>query len=160
MKFFLKFLILGIVLLLQITLLPYFAVLEIVPDIVLIAVLIIAFRDGGVFAMIAGGATALLRDALTTNFLGASMFSLILAAFMAGILAKVRFRFSVQTQIISVFVIIFAYHSIYYFLYLISRDISFFAMIFRFALPASLYSLLFAGIAHLILPGGLWGNNS
>ena len=120
MKFFLTFVVLGIVLLLQITLLPYFAILDIIPDIVLIAVLIFAFREGGVFAMIAGGAVGLMRDVLATNFLGASMLCLILAAFMAGIFAKVRFRFSIQTQIISVFIIIFAYHSIYYFLYFIS----------------------------------------
>ena len=160
MKFFLEFVILSIALLLQITVLPYFAILEIIPDIVLVGVIMIAFREGGVFAMIAAGAIGLMRDMLTTNFLGASMLCLILAAFLAGTFAKVRFRFSVQAQILSVFAIIFVYYGIYYFLYFLNRDISFVAMLFRFALPSALYSLLLAGMAHFILPGGLWGNNS
>lgn len=144
-------------LLAQITVLPYFAIGSFIPDVLLIGIIILALREGGVAAMITACATGLARDAFTTSFLGSSMLGLVIAAFLTGIYAKNHQRMGIQANLISLFVIVFAYNTVFYLLHLLDTRFTVGTIMINFVLPAAFYTIAIAGIAHYLLPRGLWG---
>lgn len=143
----------------QIFIIPYFAIGYFVPDVLFIGVIVLGLREGGIPAMIAATPVGFFRDAFTTGFLGSSMLSLVIAGFLSGIFSRHRLRFGMQGNLIFLFTIAFIYNFIYYFLQLYNARLTFAALLFQFIIPAAFYTLIIVGIAHFLIPKGLWGKS-
>ena len=157
MKIFSYTLLFVVLILSQIFILPYFAIGYFVPDILFIGVIVLGIREGGVPAMLAGTVAGFFRDAFTTGFLGSSMLSLVIVGFLAGIFSKHRLRLGSRGSFVFLFTICFLYNMIYYSLQLIDTALTFSAILLQFIIPAAIYTLIIVGIAHFLIPRGLWG---
>ena len=127
------------------------------PDILLIGIIVLGMREGGIPAMIAACMTGFVKDAFTTSFIGASMLGLVIAGFMAGNYRHIQAKLGTQSKLILFVLIILVYDFIYYTLFQIKAGLHLFDLIINSVLPAAFYTLLFAGIAHFLIPQGLLG---
>lgn len=157
MKIFLYFFVFLILLFLQVTILPFFSVGNLVPDVVLLGVVILGVREGGVPAMVTASIIGFVRDAFTTHFLGLSMLSLIIAAFLAGVVARNNSRLGLQGKLIAFFLVILISSFVYYFIYLFGAQQGILRVAGLYALPAALYTFIIGVIAHFVAPSGLLG---
>lgn len=101
-------------LILQILIVPFFSVLDIAPDVVLIGVMYLAMTAGVLPALVAALLSGLIRDAFSTHFLGAHMLALVISAFITGILFKEREKLNFQVQTAYFSIIMLIHHLIYY----------------------------------------------
>lgn len=127
------------------------------PDILLIGIIALGMREGGVPAMIAACISGFVKDAFTTSYIGASMLGLVVAAFMAGNYRHIQLRLGTQSKMILFTLIILVYDFIYYTLFQIKAELHLLDLVVNSVLPAAFYTLLFAGIAHFLIPQGLLG---
>lgn len=157
MKVFSNILLFTALVFLQIFILPYFAIGYFVPDIIFIGVIVLGIREGGIAAMLVGAGAGFFHDAFTTGFLGSSMLSLVIAGFLAGIFARHRLRLGRRGNILFLFIVSFLYNFVYYSLQLFDAALNFSTILLQFIIPAAIYSLIIVGIAHFLIPHGLWG---
>ncbi|KAA3612275.1 MAG: rod shape-determining protein MreD [Calditrichaeota bacterium] len=156
MKYLVYILIFVGLLIVQISLLSFFPGNS-RPDILLLGIIVLGMREGGVPAMISALAVGFVKDAFTTSYIGASMLSLVVAAFMAGNYKHIQVKLGTQSKLIIFSIIILIYNFIYYFLFQIKAGLNIFDLTINSVLPAAFYTLLFAGIAHFLIPNGLLG---
>ncbi len=156
MKFIQYTALFAALLVLQIVVLPFFAIFNIVPDAVLIGLIYLAMREGGVAAMFTALTVGFLRDAFTSHFLGAYMLSYVVAAFLAGALFKFREKLSSQIQMAYLFAVLFSFQLVYFSLYMLDQKLNLAQLIFRFSLPGAVYTLVLVAITHFLLPRGFW----
>ncbi|HHL72208.1 MAG TPA: rod shape-determining protein MreD [Bacteroidetes bacterium] len=147
-------------LILQIRIIPFLSIGKLLPDVLLIGIVVLGVREGGVAAMITALFVGLMKDAFTTSWIGASMLGLVAAGFLAGLYRHARYRMGVQGKLLFLFMIMFVYNLIYYFLYLIDTRLSVVDLVVQFAIPAAIYTFILAGIAHFLAPRGLLGDES
>jgi rod shape-determining protein MreD len=143
----------------QVFILPYFAIGHFVPDVIFIGVIVLGLREGGVPAMIAGTLAGFFRDAFTTGFLGSSMLGLVIAGFLAGIFSRLRLRLRIKGNLTFLFIIAFMYNFVFYFLQLFDTRLTLTSLLLQFIIPAVFYTLIIVGIAHFLIPQGLWGRS-
>jgi len=148
-----------VLLAIQVAVLPYVTLGDFAPDILLIGIIILGIRDGGVAAMITGSFAGLGRDILSSKFLGVTMLALVVAGFLAGIYKKNSQRLGLRGNLVFLFSIVFIYHAILYLLFFLDTKQGVFNILLGEALPAALYTLILIGIAHFLMPRGLWGRN-
>ncbi len=127
------------------------------PDILLLGIIVLGMREGGVPAMITACLVGFVKDAFTTSYIGASMLGLVVAAFMAGNYRHIQLKLGTQSKLILFALIIIVYDFIYYTLFQIKAELHIFDLLINSVLPAAFYTLLFAGIAHFLIPHGLLG---
>ncbi len=72
------------VVLIQLTVIPFISVQEVVPNLLLISVVYFSIANGQIFGTIAGASFGLLYDLISGNLLGSNMLSLTVAGFVAG----------------------------------------------------------------------------
>lgn len=156
MSFILHFCILFICVILQITIIPLFAIKDISPNLVLIIVISVAIRQGKFWGVIAGFFAGLIFDSFGTAFVGLSSLTNSISAFVAGFLLgeQLERRFAVIVGLIFASLLI---HDFFYYMILsIGMPIGFWTNLFKNVLPQSFYTLLFMIIVHLSVPKGLW----
>lgn len=149
--------ILLVLVLLQVTILPFLSIGEVIPDVLLIGIVLLSVREGSIAGMIGASITGLLRDAFSTGFLGASMLALVVVAFVTGLLREYVPRLRAQSQMSSLLLLIALYYILYYFLLLFNRGLGVVKLLFWFAFPAALYTFFIAAIVHFLIPRGIWG---
>jgi rod shape-determining protein MreD len=84
MIYLIPFLLFSPLLILQLTVIPFFAIENVVPDLTIILLVIIAIRRGQIQGTIYGFLFGLLLDVFTGGLIGSAMFSKTLAGFIAG----------------------------------------------------------------------------
>ncbi len=83
---FQQFLVLLLLMFIQVTIVPLFAIGLYTPDILLLWILFIAFRFGQIEATVAGFCAGLLQDIFASHLLGLSALTKTLSGFLAGYL--------------------------------------------------------------------------
>lgn len=83
-KLLIPFIVLIPVLILQLTVIPYFSFDYIVPDLVVIILVYFTLHHGQIYGSLLGFTFGLIIDIVTGGILGSSMFSKTLAGFIAG----------------------------------------------------------------------------
>ncbi|MCA9732882.1 MAG: rod shape-determining protein MreD [Deferribacteres bacterium] len=156
MKYFIYFVIFVCLLVAQISLLAFFPG-NTRPDILLLGIIVLGMREGGIPAMITACVVGFVKDTFTTSFLGASMLGLVIAAFMAGNYKHIQVKLGTQSKLVLFSIIILVYNFIYYFLFELKAGMNIFDLLLNSVFPAVFYTLLFAGIAHFLIPHGLLG---
>jgi rod shape-determining protein MreD len=139
---------LGVVLV-QTIVVRFLAVIDIVPDILLLWIVYIAIREGQVAATVAGFLLGLCVDFLsgTDGMIGLAALSKTIAGFLAGyfynenrtsqILGGSRF-------IIAVAVASFVHNGLYFAIFLQGTQISWGGILFRYGFPTTVYTCLVA----------------
>jgi len=84
LKYFKPLLIFFPVVLIQLTVIPLVSIQEVVPDLLLIAVVYLSISYGQVFGTINGASYGLLFDLISGNVIGSNMLSKTVAGFIAG----------------------------------------------------------------------------
>ena len=146
-----------IAIILQLTIMPLFAIKTIVPDLILIIVLSATMQHGRIFGIVYGFAAGVIFDAFGTGLVGLSSLSNVAAAYIVGILAdeKLERRFAIVNGVLLTALLC---HDILYFSVLVlGTDISFWNTILRYVFPHTFYTLVFFLIVYLALPRSVWG---
>ncbi len=106
--------------LLHLLLLPWMAILGVVPDLFLLLVLWIALRQGRFAGTIAGFAIGLLQDVLLADVLGLNAFAKSIAGFVAGMFAQPEDPQWMETtdplRLLGFALVGIAFHNVAYFL--------------------------------------------
>ncbi|MEJ2104566.1 MAG: rod shape-determining protein MreD [Ignavibacteriaceae bacterium] len=84
LKYFIPLIIFFPVVIIQLTLVPFISIQEVVPDLLLIAVVYFSIAYGQIFGTITGASYGLLFDLISGNLVGSSMLSKTIAGFVAG----------------------------------------------------------------------------
>jgi len=84
LKYFIPFIIFFPVVIIQLTLVPFISIQEVVPDLLLIAVVYFSIAYGQIFGTVTGASYGLLFDLISGNLVGSSMLSKTIAGFVAG----------------------------------------------------------------------------
>ena len=153
-KFLLLFLCLILV---QTTLLPLLSIGGLVPDILLIGIIVLGIRQGAVAAIIAGCLIGFVQDAFVTHLFGLSSLTKSCGGFVAGYFSREKVKYNLQVTLGVVLATAVVHDTLYFFIFTFGTSVGFFRMLFRYALPTSLYTLILAFIVHSVWPGGLWG---
>jgi rod shape-determining protein MreD len=157
MSVILIILVFSIGILLQLSVVPFFGIKEITPDLLLIIIIGFSVQYGRIWGITAGFFSGLLFDFLSTGLIGVSSMAGSVAAFMAGgiNIQEMDRRFVVFSGLI--FITIFTHDLIYFVILLLGTGMSFWNILFTRVIPHSLYSLLFILIFHLVIPNIFWG---
>ena len=84
LKFFLPLIIFFPVILIQLTVIPFISIQEVVPDLLLITVVYFSILYGQIFGTITGASYGLMLDLISGNLIGSSMLAKTVAGFIAG----------------------------------------------------------------------------
>ncbi|MCX7833075.1 MAG: rod shape-determining protein MreD [Ignavibacteria bacterium] len=128
--------------------------LNIVPDIVLIGVVILAIKRGRIEGMIGGFFAGLILDSVSGNFIGLYSLAYVLAGFFAGYFQESQDKVISKKAFLGVMIIASLISNFIYFeIYFLSGSslISFIEVIYKYILPTTLYTLIFSTI-FIIIP--------
>jgi rod shape-determining protein MreD len=154
LKYFKPLLIFFPVVLIQLTVIPLLSIQEVVPDLLLIAVVYLSISYGQVFGTVTGASYGLLLDLISGNLIGSNMLSKTVAGFIAGYFSSETRRDKyLYTYFFSIVVlltglvdaIIFSFFSV------IEFNTNILLVLFNHALLPSIYSSL-VSILVVIVP--------
>lgn len=154
LKYFKPLLIFFPVVLIQLTVIPLVSIQEVVPDLLLIAVVYLSISYGQVFGTVTGASYGLLLDLISGNLIGSNMLSKTVAGFIAGYFSSETRRDKyLYTYFFSIVVlltglvdaIIFSFFSV------IDFNTNILLVLFNHALLPSIYSSL-VSILVVIVP--------
>jgi rod shape-determining protein MreD len=83
-KYFIPLFIFIPVVLIQLTVIPFVSIQDVVPDLLLITVVYFSILNGQIFGTITGASYGLIYDLISGNLIGGNMLSKTVAAFIAG----------------------------------------------------------------------------
>jgi len=135
---------------------PYLAVVHVLPDLLLIWIVYIAVRRGQLAGIVAGFVIGLLLD-LTGGegeMLGLGSLTKSVSGFLAGYFFNENKTFQTLGGfqfIISVISVSLVHHLLYFIIFLQGTEIGFGGMVLQYALPGSLYSALVALLPMFII---------
>jgi rod shape-determining protein MreD len=153
-KYFIPLIVFFPVVLVQLTVIPLISIEEIVPDLLLIAVVYLSIYYGQSYGTLTGASYGLLFDLISGNLVGSNMLSKTVAGFVAGYFSsETRREKYLYTYSFSVVVFISALIDtvIFSFFSLIDFNTNFLAVLFNYALLPSIYTSLLS-ILVVIVP--------
>ncbi|MDD5766097.1 MAG: rod shape-determining protein MreD [Candidatus Marinimicrobia bacterium] len=144
-----------IAILVQVLFVPWMTIREIRPDFILLVVLFIARTEGRMVGQVYGFIIGMLADALGMgSFMGLSALIKTAVGFFSGCMKNQRNRlYPFYYQAIYVLIILFSYVILYLVNYK-GTDFSFYFIMVRFALPSTLYTLVFYGLLDYFISSG------
>jgi len=155
--FYTGLLLVGIVL--QLKIVPLFAIRNITPDLVLIIIISISVRSGRLTGIIFGFISGIIFDFFGSGFVGVSSLSSCLAAFFAGYWGNEQFERRVDLMVGLLFLTIFIHDIVYFPILSIGSLTGFWSVIFKNVIPHTFYTLVFVAIFYLIFPRFFWIQN-
>ena len=154
LKYFKPLLIFFPVVLIQLTVIPFVSIQEVVPDLLLIAAVYFSISFGQVFGTINGAAYGLIYDLISGSLIGSNMLSKTIAGFIAGYFSGetrrdkylYTYSFSIVVLITGIIdAIIFSFFSV------IDFNTNILLVLFNHALLPSIYTTLIS-ILVIIVP--------
>jgi rod shape-determining protein MreD len=142
---------------LQLTVVPLFAITDVFPDLIVIMVLSTTLRHGRILGISYGFAAGLVLDCFGTGLVGLSSLAYAVSAYLFGILAEEQLerRFTVFLGVL--LGALLAHDILYFFVLAIGTDTGVWRTIFWYVIPRTAYTTVFVMIMHLIMPKTLWG---
>jgi rod shape-determining protein MreD len=154
LKYFIPILIFIPVVIIQLTIIPFVAIQEVVPNLLLIAVVYFSIGNGQIFGTINGAAFGLIYDLISGNLMGSNMLSLTVAGFVAGYFSgETKREKYLYTYSFSLVVVICALINaiIFSFFSVIDFNTNFIQALFNHALLPSIYTAI-VSILVVIVP--------
>lgn|GEM_PF-155766 len=136
----------------QTTIVPYFSIGKIQPDLVLVVVSIYAFIEGPILGSLAGFTGGLLQDLMTIRNMGLGSLSKTVAGYFAGLMEKNLIGENLILPMVAVFSISLISQIVYVLLsFLVGDIIALHEVFFRLIIPCALYDGLLALPIYLLL---------
>ncbi len=154
LKYIIPLLIFIPVVIIQLTIIPFVAIQEVVPNLLLIAVVYFSIGNGQIFGTINATAFGLLYDLISGNLVGSNMLSLTVAGFVAGYFSgETKREKYLYTYSFSLVVVICALINavIFSFFSVIDFNTNFIQALFNHALLPSIYTAI-VSILVVIVP--------
>ncbi|MFI5236453.1 MAG: rod shape-determining protein MreD [Ignavibacteriales bacterium] len=154
LKYFIPLLIFFPVVLIQLTVVPFISIQEVVPDLLLIAVIYFSISFGQIFGTLTGASYGLIYDLISGNLIGSSMLSKTIAGFIAGYFSgetrRDKYLYTYSFSIVVFFTglidaIIFSFFSV------IDFNTNILLVLFNHALLPSIYTTMMS-ILVIIVP--------
>lgn len=152
-------LLLVLSILLQLTVAPLFSIKDIAPDFILIVIVAVALQKGRTWGIIAGCLAGLLFDTFSADLVGLSSLTKTIAAFFAGFVGGERLERRFLSIVGFLFLLFLAHDILYFTILSIGAAASFWKIVWRFALPTTIYTLTFMTMINLVWPSALWGRS-
>ena len=153
-KYFIPLIVFIPVVLVQLTIIPFVSVQEIIPDLLLIAVVYFSILYGQVFGTITGASYGILYDLISGNLVGSSMLAKTIAGFVAGYFSgetkREKYLYTYSFTIV-VFISALIDATIFSFFSVIDFNTNFLIALFNHALMPSIYTSLIS-ILVVIIP--------
>ena len=140
---------------LQLTFIPLLAVYGIKPDIILIYVICLSFKEGRIWGTIAGFLIGLVEDFFSAGFIGLNALTKSFTAFIAHTFPKEIFGSRVLQTGVLLFFCGFIHDFLFNLIYSLGTGIGIVHIVFRFAIPTALYTALVGMLICAIFPGVL-----
>jgi len=149
-----KDILIGIVILIfQLTVVDWIRIQNIRPDLLMLYILYLGYREGKVAGMLFGFAFGLLQDLTAASaFIGLSSLSKTMVGFSAGYLQGKFTVYNPFTLYGAAAVFILLGQFIYFYVYYAAAPASGTEILGRFVIPAAAYTVLLGGILMVILP--------
>lgn len=120
---------------------------NIAPDIVLIAIIFLAIKEGKISGSIAGFIIGLTIDLLSGSFLGLAALSYCVAGFVSGFFKSDDNKYTYSYNFLSVVLIGTVVSNIlYYVIFFQGSNLTLFDILFRYILPTSAYTVLISSV--------------
>lgn len=142
------------VVLIQLTVIPFVAIQEVVPNLILIAVVYFSISNGQIFGTITGASYGLLFDLISGNLVGSHMLSKTIAGFVAGYFSgETRREKYLYTYSFTLVVLLSALADamIFSFFSVIDFNTNFLLALFNHALLPSIYTSI-VSILVVVIP--------
>lgn len=153
-KYILPLIVFIPVALIQLTVIPFVSIQEVVPDLLLIAIVYFSIAYGQTFGTITGASYGLVYDLISGSLVGSSMLSKTVAAFIAGYFSgetkKEQYLYTYSFTIV-VFISALIDTMIFSFFSVIDFNTNFLMALFNHALMPSIYTSL-VSILVVIIP--------
>jgi rod shape-determining protein MreD len=153
-KYLIPFLILVPVIIIQLTIVPFISIEEVVPDLLLIALVYFSIAHGQLFGTSLGACYGLVFDLITGSLIGSNMLAKTVAGFAAGYFSSetrrdkylYTYAFSLVVFLCSIInSVIFSFFSV------IDFNTNFVTVLFNHSMLPSIYTALFS-ILVVIVP--------
>lgn len=138
-----------IVLLVQLTVIPFIAIAGVIPDLILISLVYYSISRNQFYGTVLGASYGFLIDLITGSLLGSSMLSKTIAGFTAGYFStETKKDININTYIFSLIVFICALIDSIIFSFFSAFDVqtNIFKLLFEQALLPSLYTAVVSGL--------------
>jgi rod shape-determining protein MreD len=142
------------VVLIQLTVIPFVAIQEVVPNLILIAVVYFSISNGQIFGTITGASYGLLFDLISGNLVGSHMLSKTVAGFVAGYFSgETRREKYIYTYSFTLVILLSALADamIFSFFSVIDFNTNFLMALFNHALSPSIYTSI-VSILVVVIP--------
>ena len=140
---------------LQIAVVPLLAFSDVHPDFMLIGVILAAIRHGPTPAILTGFAAGLVQDVAVSELYGLQALAKAVAGFVAGALVKDKAKIELQVALGLTLVTALTHNVIRDTVYYFDSGLSFFYVFLRYALPNSVYTVVFVAIIQMLWPEAL-----
>lgn len=138
-----------IILLVQLTVIPFIAIAGVIPDLILISLVYYSISRNQFYGTVLGASYGFLIDLITGSLLGSSMLSKTIAGFTAGYFStETKKDININTYIFSLIVFICALIDSIIFSFFSAFDVqtNIFKLLFEQALLPSLYTAVVSGL--------------
>ena len=153
-KYFIPILIFIPVVLIQLTVIPFLSIQEVIPDLLLIAVVYFSIAYGQIFGTITGATYGLIYDLISGSLVGSNMLSKTVAGFIAGYFSgetrRDQYLYSYSFTLV-VFLSALIDATIFSFFSVIDFNTNFLLALFNHALLPSIYTSL-VSILVVVVP--------
>ncbi len=146
--------VIGAVLVLQASVVPYLAIGGIQPDLVLIAIVLLGFSEGSIKGSVFGFLGGLIEDVLGGQVVGLSAFSKCIVGYISGLVERTIFVENVLLPMGAIFAASILNDFTYAgFNFLLGESISIEKLFFGIALPTAVYNALAMPLVYLVYHG-------
>lgn len=142
------------VVLVQLTVIPFISIQEVIPDLLLIAVVYLSIAYGQIFGTVTGASYGLVYDLISGNLVGSNMLSKTVAGFIAGYFSGETKRdkyLNTYSFTLVVFISALIDTVIFSFFSVIDFNTNFLLALFNYALMPSIYTSL-VSILVVVVP--------
>jgi len=154
LKYFIPLIVFIPVVLIQLTVIPFISIQEIVPNLLLIAVVYFSISNGQIFGTVTGASYGLLFDLISGNLLGSNMLSKTIAGFIAGYFSgetrRDKYLYTYSFTLV-VFISALVDAMIFSFFSVIDFNTNFLQALFNHALLPSIYTTI-VSILVVVVP--------
>ncbi len=131
-----------VALILQISFIPMIEIGVWRPDLIVLIVIFVGFRHGGTQGILAGFILGVLSDSFSPHPVGISAFANTIIGFLAG---QVRqFKLAYNTRILALIILILIQTSLFFLIFQLQMDVSYFYLLATRVFPNTLYTFLIA----------------
>lgn len=129
---------------------------NVTPDLILIFVIIISLRETRSKSTLIGFFSGLIQDIFITQFFGLSALAKSVVGFWGVFFQRPKKKYNLSSFAIAASTMVFVHEIIFGIIYNLGTHFGFFRFLFKFVLPRTLYTVLFALIIYFIFRPMLW----